>query len=163
MTLESTIINIINKNRIKIKNKYSNDIILGKIYNNKIACQIIGNIWQEIFTLSSGWNSHKKGIDLINEDKKIVMELKNRYNTCNSSSKKFIINRLLEFQKENKEYSCVYAYINCESINNEGVDHIVKGIRYLTGNKLLHFMFGDKYKNIVRLLKKHIKNIYKNE
>lgn len=59
----------------------------------------IGEIWQEIIGSYPGFinlkQGHVSGLDIISESKKIAIELKNRTNTDNSSSKKTNIDKLV--------------------------------------------------------------------
>jgi hypothetical protein len=159
-------LSIVFKNKIikiikKYKNKsfkLSNDIILGEInYNHSCLKMYIGKIWQETIGCLKGWKSNETGIDLINKSKKIAIELKNSYNTCNSSSKKAIIQKLKEFKLNNSEYTVIYAYINCNSKNNEGIKYYKDDILHLSGIKFLKYIFDDKYLNVIKLLKSNVK------
>ena len=47
--------------------------------------------------------------------KKIAIELKNRTNTDNASSKKSNLDKLANFKKNNPEYICIYANINADT------------------------------------------------
>lgn len=52
----------------------------------------VGEIWQEALGSYNGWcnlkQGHESGLDIISHTKKIAIELKNRTNTDNASSKK---------------------------------------------------------------------------
>lgn len=56
----------------------------------------IGNFHQEIIAHVPGWRdpSNKQDFDLINDDKKIVVEMKNKYNTLNAEGQKNCFNKL---------------------------------------------------------------------
>lgn len=84
-------------------NKNSNDILLNNYFDNhqteiQHSLQIkhlqmkIGNIWQIAIGNYKNFNDlgigHKSGLDIINTKQKIIMELKNRHNTDNASSRK---------------------------------------------------------------------------
>lgn len=63
----------------------------------------IGEIWQELIgnykdfiNLKTG---HKTGLDIINYNRKIIIELKNRTNTDNNSSRKSNLEKLYLFKK----------------------------------------------------------------
>jgi hypothetical protein len=76
----------------------------------------VGDIWQEVLGNYNGFNNlkqgHKTGLDILSHTKKIAIELKNRTNTDNSSSKKSNLDKLANFKINNPEYICVYANIN---------------------------------------------------
>ena len=61
----------------------------------------IGEIWQVVLGNYNGWvNFNNLGLDIISYDKKIVIELKNRTNTDNSSSRQTKFNNLANFKKK---------------------------------------------------------------
>ena len=70
--------------------------------------QRIGKAWEIILSCCKGFEKISK-IDFVNKDKKIYIELKNRYNTDNSSSKKTNLNKLFTFTQNNPEYTCIYV------------------------------------------------------
>lgn len=79
----------------------------------------VGNIWQEIIgnydqfiDLKSG---HETGLDILSNTRKIAIELKNRTNTDNASSKKSNFDKLSKFKQENPEYICIYANVNANT------------------------------------------------
>ena len=63
----------------------------------QIAQIAIGN-WIGWIDLKIG---HVTGLDCIRKDNSIALELKNRHNTCNSSSEKVVKNKLSKYKKEN--------------------------------------------------------------
>jgi len=158
ITFKNKIIKIIKKYKNK-SFKTNNDIILGEINYSHICLKTyIGQIWQETIGSLKGWKSNKTGIDLINKSKKIAIELKNSYNTCNSSSRKTMMLKLKEFKLNNPKYTVIYAYINCNSKDNDGIKYYKDDILHLSGNKFLKYIFDDKYLNIIKLLQNTVKN-----
>ena len=79
----------------------------------------IGEIWQEVLGNYDGYTNlkigHETGLDLLSTSKKIVIELKNRTNTDNASSKKSNLDKLAKFKKANPDYICIYANINADT------------------------------------------------
>lgn len=79
----------------------------------------IGKIWQEIIGSFNGFislkNGNNTGLDIISDTKKIAIELKNRTNTDNASSKKSNLDKLSKFKQKNPEYICIYANINANT------------------------------------------------
>ena len=79
----------------------------------------VGEIWQEALGSYNGWcnlkQGHESGLDIISYTKKVAIELKNRTNTDNASSKKANFDKLAKFKKNNPEYLCIYANINDKS------------------------------------------------
>jgi hypothetical protein len=59
---------------------------------------------------------HETGLDILSHTKKIAIELKNRTNTDNSSSKKSNLDKLAKFKKNNPTYICIYANINAKTV-----------------------------------------------
>jgi hypothetical protein len=75
----------------------------------------IGEIWQEVLGNYQGYTNlkvgHETGLDILSDSKKVIIELKNRTNTDNSSSKKSNLDKLAKFKKNNPEYTCIYERI----------------------------------------------------
>ncbi len=157
-----------------------NDIILCHPWVNmlqksnrklKYKQMCVGQIWQKLIGHCEGFinlgQGHPTKLDIMTSSTnpiKCIIELKNRYNTCNSSSKETTYNNLIEFKKTHLDHEVIFGIINCNTTNNCGKDYIVnhKGydIRYLSGDKFLQFIFGDDFRQIIDLLKNntHIKN-----
>ena len=113
----------------------------------------IGEIWQEVLgnyddniNLKIG---HYTGLDILSDTKKFAIELKNRTNTDNVSSKKSNFDKLSKFKKNNPEYTCIYANINADTekktlqgsikkIIHDGVE-----IEHHIGFEFLKFMLGN--------------------
>lgn len=123
----------------------------------------IGEIWQEILGNYNGYinlkNTHESGLDIISYTKKIVIELKNRTNTDNASSRKTNLDKLSKFKKCNPEYTCIYANINdstkdltlkgsCKTIIYNGVE-----IKHYIGYKFIEFVFGKDTDKIIDFVK----------
>ena len=108
-------------------------------------------------------NNTLPNLDIINKTKKQVIELKNRTNTCNSGSKKAVIDNLTAFKKEHPEYTCIYACVN-ENTNDKTkigyISEVNKYVQMYTGMKLLKEIFNDdvdQVLNVIRTaIKKHI-------
>lgn len=79
----------------------------------------IGEIWQEVLGNYDGFINlkigHETGLDIISHTKKFAIEIKNRTNTDNSSSKKSNLDKLAKFKKKFPEYTCIYANINANT------------------------------------------------
>lgn len=76
----------------------------------------IGEIWQvvignykDFIDLGIG---HETGLDILSNTRKIAIELKNRTNTDNASSKKSNLDKLSKFKKEHPDFTVIYANIN---------------------------------------------------
>ena len=126
----------------------------------------IGEIWQEalgnydeFINLKIG---HSTGLDIISHTKKVAIELKNRTNTDNASSKKSNLDKLSKFKNANPDYLCIYANINAntEEKTKSGVDKIIlhdnQEIRHLVGIPLLNYVFGENSEKIISFIKTEI-------
>jgi len=162
----------------KYNDDFINDILLDNFFSkNKLFVEKskkikqiqmkIGLIWQiaignydNFINLKIG---DKTGLDILSNERKIIIELKNRYNTDNSSSKKTNYKKLMIYKKEHPDYDCIYGVINEK--NQIGIDKKIKindyEIRYLSGDKLLTFIFDKNKENIINIIK-NIINIHLN-
>lgn len=155
------------------QSKYNDDILDDILLNNFIKSNTeqikftkkikqlqmnVGKIWQIVIgnynNFSDLGEGHETGLDVKSDKLKIIMEIKNRHNTDNASSKKTNLSKLAKFKKLNPDYTCIYAVINDKT--KEGKDEFIThddvNIRYLSGNKLLEFVFDlDKDKIITNL------------
>lgn len=126
----------------------------------------IDEIWQEVLgnynecvNLKIG---NKNGLDIISHNRKFVIELKNRTNTDNFSSRNYNFDKLAEFKKNNPEYTCIYA-----TINDNTKDKTLKGsikkfihkgveIEHQTGYIFLKFILGDNTEIVLEKVKQII-------
>jgi len=126
----------------------------------------IGDIWQEVIGNYDGFinlkKGHNTGLDILSHSKKIAIELKNRTNTDNSSSKKCNLDKLANFKHKNPDYRCIYANINADTeyktikgmikkFKHKGVE-----IEHHIGHSFLKFIFGDDFDIIINFIKKTI-------
>ena len=123
----------------------------------------VGEIWQEIIgnydefiNLKIG---HESGLDILSNTRKLAIELKNRTNTDNASSKKSNLDKLSKFKKENPEYTCIYANINADTEkktlqgSNKKITHNGVEIEHQVGCQFLTFIFGEKTEEIIEFVK----------
>jgi hypothetical protein len=126
----------------------------------------VGEIWQEIIgnydefiNLKIG---HETGLDVLSNTRKLAIELKNRTNTDNASSKKSNLDKLSKFKKENPEYTCIYANINADTekktlqCSNKKITHNGVEIEHQVGCQFLIFIFGEKTEEIIEFVKNTI-------
>jgi DNA (cytosine-5)-methyltransferase 1 len=118
-----------------------------------------GEIWQIIIgnyaTMENLGVGHITGLDIINHTKKCIFEIKNRYNTDNSSSRKTNFDKLIKFKKENMEYDIIYGVINEKNSKGiqKNIEHSGYNITYLSGDKLFLYVFGDNSQKIINYVK----------
>jgi len=126
----------------------------------------IGEIWQEVLGNYDGFinlkNGHETGLDILSHTRKIAIELKNRTNTDNASSKKSNFDKLAKFKKNYPEYICIYANINddTEKKTLQGCDNKILHngieIQHQVGHIFLKYILGDDTNLIIDYIKKII-------
>ena len=125
-----------------------------------------GEIWQEVLGNYDGCINlkigHETGLDILSHTKKFIIELKNRTNTDNASSKKSNLDKLAKFRKSNPEYRCIYANINADTeektlhgsikkLLHDGVE-----LEHQIGYEFLKFIFGSDTELIIDFVKNTI-------
>ena len=125
-----------------------------------------GEIWQAVLGNYNGFRDlrigHPTGLDILSDDRKIIIELKNRTNTDNSSSKKTKFDQLAAYKTEHPEYTCIYANVN-EDTEEKTLTGFVKKIihndveiEHQTGYAFLKFILGDDMDFIIQFVKSTI-------
>jgi len=156
------------------KNTLTYDILDTKksIKNKMIALEEkhrqmkIGDIWQEVLGNYDGFENlgykHKTGLDILSRSRKIIIELKNRTNTDNASSRKANFDKLVNFKKRHPKYTCIYGTINdtTKQKTNDGYIKIIihdgVEIKQYTGMELLKLILGDDTDVIITFIKNTI-------
>jgi len=107
-----------------------------------------GEIAQIILGNFIGWQNlkvgHSSGLDCKKIDNSIVMELKNKYNTCNSDSLKMVLEKLSKYKKENPETRCILGIVNPKNkakILDEKIFYKGLEIEKIQGRKLFSLIF----------------------
>jgi hypothetical protein len=126
----------------------------------------IGNIWQiiignydQMFDLGVG---HETGLDIMSTERKLVMELKNRTNTDNASSKLSNLNKLAKYKRQHPDYEAIYGCVNDDTHNKTMGGEIVTfmhdgvELKKYTGMKLLNHIFGANVQMIVECVKESL-------
>ena len=129
-----------------------------------------GEIWQEaIGTFNTYVNlkvGHTTGLDILSETKQIVIELKNRTNTDNASSKKANLDKLSKFKIENPTYKCIYATINdnTEEKTLQGFRKVIlhngAELEHMAGYTFLEFIFETYTDDTIKFIKQTIDKYY---
>lgn len=109
--------------------------------------QQLGGFWQELLSNAQGYQNlktgHASGCDLINHKRKHIIELKNKYNTMNSSSYHGVNMKMIGFMAEHPGYTGIIGIMNDKT--REGRDIVNRyGIRELGGQRLIEFLFEDE-------------------
>ena len=139
-----------------------NLVIIQKSKQLKQIQMKTGILWQiaigEYDKFTNLGEGHETGLDVLSCERKIIMEIKNRYNTDNHSARKSNLDKLAKYKKEHPEYTCIYGIINCNTKNGKHmiIKHNNVNINYYSGDELLNFIFGDNKNKIITILKKII-------
>ena len=126
----------------------------------------VGEIWQEVLGNYDGFINlkvgHETGLDILSHTKKIAIELKNRTNTDNASSKKSNLDKLANFKKNNPDYICIYANINADTEEKtltgsiRKILHNGQELEHQVGYTFLQFMLTDDTDTIIQFVKNTI-------
>ena len=113
----------------------------------------IGYFHQNLFNYAgNGWYVPTKGFDVVNEEKKIFVEMKNKHNTMNSASAQ---NTYMKMQKQllnDPGSTCMLVEAIAKrsqnivwkaTLNGEKYEH--ERIRRVSMDKFYEIVFGDKY------------------
>jgi len=154
---EETIFGVENKEIIK-NLKIAHNIRQTQMKEGDIAQVVLGNFygWKDLGT------GHETGLDLLKEDNSAIIELKNKWNTCNSSSSKALCDKLSNYKKKNTNTRCIWGVINPKDINKNNsskfeYDGVI--IEKLEGNELLDYIFTYKNYNYKKDILYYIKEI----
>lgn len=128
----------------------------------------IGDIWQEVLGSYDGYIDlkvgHPTGLNIMSnqKNKKVAIELKNRTNTDNASSRKANLDKLAKFKMQNPDYLCIYGNVNADTENktlsgiNKKIIHNGQEIEYMVGIPFLNFILGKNTNLIIDFVRKTI-------
>jgi hypothetical protein len=109
---------------------------------------------------------HYSGLDIMSAERKIIIELKNRTNTDNASSRKSNLDKLALFKKNNPNYLCIYGCVNDDTEEKTmmgGIKQIVHKdgeIYQYVGDSLLTLILEDNKTIIIDYIRTIITNYY---
>lgn len=147
--------------------------------HDKTASNRVGDFHQNLLGCVDGWvnlgRGHPSGMDLKKEDNSIWIELKNKYNTMNSSSLRDTRFKCEELAEKFPNAKIYWAYIVSPSYesfdktwkytdNKENVVHEVnENIRNIAGEQVYRLVTGDEtaFKQLFDALPKAINDIKK--
>ena len=126
-----------------------------------------GNLGQIVIGNWFGWEDlgigHSSGLDCRKKDNSIIMELKNKYNTCNSGSREAVLNKLVEYKKINPKTRCIWAIVNANPDNKKLHKIIIHNgyeIEKIEGSELFKLVFSianiDYSPDIINIVKDYI-------
>jgi len=145
------------------------DETLKKAHFVRLTQMKIGFLWESLFVIEGGFEKLPHGLDLVNNERKIVIELKNSwqsdrfiYKTYNSRKKTF--DKLADYKNQNPEFTCVYANINGRTDvgTNHDFYHNGQQLYQITGNELLEFIFGEEYLDTIDTVKEKLRVKFQN-
>lgn len=131
---------------------------LEEIVENEILRQMdksntnhIGYFHQNIFKyINSDWLVPNKGFDLINENQKIFVEMKNKHNTMNSGSSQKIYMKMQSMLLKSAENRCFLVEIIAKKSQNiswkvsvDGITHEHEFIRRISIDKFYELVTND--------------------
>lgn len=113
----------------------------------------IGYFHQNLFNYAgNGWSVPATGFDVLNEGRKIYVEMKNKHNTMNSSSAQATYMKMQKQLIKDPQSTCMLVEAIAKqsqnimwkaSLNGEQYEH--KNIRRVSMDKFYEIVFGDKY------------------
>jgi hypothetical protein len=159
----------------KIYGKSLEQIIESEIIRqiDKSNTNHIGYFHQNIFKyIGEGWEVPKSGFDLINEEKKIYVEMKNKHNTMNSSSAQKTYISMQSKILESAEITCMLVEVIAKnsqnipwkiSINSQQFNH--ENIRRVSIDKFYAQVTGDDdaFKKLCEVLPRVLDDVIKNQ
>lgn len=109
---------------------------------------------------------HITGLDLMSTERKIIVELKNRTNTDNASSRKANKDKLAKFKQQNPDHECIYGMINAKTkeetmkgkiniLQHNGVE-----IKEYIGMEFMRYILGEDTDSIMEFVKKTVDTYY---
>jgi hypothetical protein len=147
-----------------------------EMQNDKNVSMKIGYFHQKLLGSVKGWKDLKvgKGLDIVNDDETVYIELKNKWNTTKGENKKDIFYKLKDIVEKNKKATAYYAYINAKdgSSGEPRVWKVTKDVSHsrvkeVWGKEVYHFVTGDEdaldktWKAVNRYLESNMKTTKK--
>lgn len=111
----------------------------------------IGYFHQNLFKYAgNGWYVPKTGFDVVNEERKIYVEMKNKHNTMNSSSSQATYMKMQNQLLKDPEATCMLVEAIAKESQNivwkgtlNGVNYEHERIRRVSMDKFYEIVFGD--------------------
>jgi hypothetical protein len=119
---------------------------------DKSVEQKMGEFHQKMLGGVNGWTDLKigQGVDLVNDDNTLYLEIKNKFNTCSGSALKDVRKNLEDITKEKHKATAYWAYIIAKSKDKSGEAVWVKkgfnkidSVKSLWGEKVYEKVTGD--------------------
>ena len=118
-----------------------------------------GEIPQIVIGNWIGWEDlgvgHPSGLDCRKKDNSIIIELKNKYNTCNSGSELSVLNKLAKYKKENPSTRCIFGIVNpkpkCKKLHEIKIHNGVE-IEKIQGMELFKLVLKIKNRDCSKMV-----------
>ena len=78
---------------------------------DKTRTNAVGYFHQKIFRYVKGWKLANNPFDVVNEQENIFVEIKNKFNTMNNTSKQLTMEIMLNKVKHNSAYKCFLVQV----------------------------------------------------
>ncbi len=155
----------------KIYAKSIEEIIESEIIRqmDKSNTNHIGYFHQNIFKyIDSAWSVPKQGFDLINEKKKIYVEIKNKHNTMNSASSQKTYMKMQGMLLDDSKNRCMLVEIIAKKSQNipwqislDGISRKHEYIRRVSIDKFYELVTGehDSFKKLCEALPKVLDDV----
>ena len=109
-----------------------------------------GNLIQIAYGNFYGWEDlgvgHPSKLDIRKLDNSIIIELKNRSNTCNSDTSKSVFDKLADYKIDNPNTKCVFGIVNPKNPKSKKLYTVIKhnGVEILKvqGKELIKMIFN---------------------
>lgn len=118
----------------------------------------IGEIWQIAIGEYKGYKNLRVGhiskMDVYCKKTNTYIELKNRFNTDNSSSRSANYNKMVNIIRKDQTATCIYGIINDKNKRGNKKEIVHKGykIYIYSGERFLKHIFGKKYDDIMQYI-----------
>ena len=132
--------------------------IMKTSYLYNILPQRLGNAW-EVAATFYGWKKVKK-IDLVHDERKIALELKNSVHSDSSAARHRKYQLLVDYKKAHPTIEqLVYAVINDATAKDKMV--FDNKIRYVSYTAALRVLFGEDYHKVEAIIQKCVDKFLK--
>lgn len=139
---------------------------------DKSNTNLIGYFHQNIFNyIGDGWSVPREGWDIVHQENKIFVEMKNKHNTMNSSSSKNTYIRMQNQLLTDSESTCMLVEVIAKNTQNISWDTTIdkkkvtnERIRRVSIDKFYELVTGDSlaFKNLCEILPIVIGDVVKN-
>tara|TARA_Y100001936_G_scaffold220891_2_gene235425 strand:+ start:4554 stop:5072 length:519 start_codon:yes stop_codon:yes gene_type:complete len=162
-----TIENIIRNKIESLNTKYNyeptifgiNDTkLLDIAHKVRVSQMLEGYIAQVLIGNYPGWEDlgrgHPSKLDCRKLDNSVILELKNKYNTCNCSSKSKTLECLAEYKVKNPETTCILGIVNSKVTDKILIkEHEVNGVVVYEVHGILKIILNKRYNSIINFVR----------